>query len=165
MKLHEELGCYGYYGFGGGVLMVRRKQQRPQDPGGELYCSSRCPIAQECWELHRERQRRLLPTLTATFDVIAERHRGDPKAMFDAWVSWILSKDPQAKTFGEPYLGGLGANLEDGIAVGSGGVPQYRGRLQLPWPLVPIEEWLEAHPRDPEYDEFTAAAVEEFADG
>ena len=147
MKLHDELGCRGYYGFGGGVLEARR-QRRGDGRGGEIYCTAGCPIAQECWDLHRERQRRHLPAVTVVFDLFAEKHAGSLVAMMDAYAAYQLAANPHAPVAADPYTSGLGANVEDGMAVGFGGTPKYRGRLQLPWPLVPIEQWLAEHPRD-----------------
>lgn len=119
--IEKELNCVGYFGFGGGVSAARHGPEL----GGEIYCN-RCPLAGKCWNGHRERVRSILPDVMAEFEEMAKMIKGPD--LIQAW--WERHKT------GDPLIGALGANMEDGMRVGEGGQPKDRGPLSIAYPFV-----------------------------
>lgn len=123
--IEKELNCKGYWGFGGGHLIGQAGRPKQNQP---LYCGQ-CPLSQECWDAHRARVSMLIPGMTIAFDRIAKKHEGNPDAMMEEWFK--LSEGAP-----DPYTVVMGGNVEDGIAVGSGGEPKKRGEGTLRFPFV-----------------------------
>jgi hypothetical protein len=126
--LQDQLGCFGYFGFGSGIQLAalpRADDQRNQP----LYCNQ-CPNATECWQRHRTRVKVLLPDLTALADELAEKYRGPAYIQKFAQMT-NTPKDAVA----EPYLVVMMGNMEDGTRVANSGPPADRGPGTLTWPL------------------------------
>lgn len=115
--IHDEYRCEGFYGFGSGVELHRLGEHAD---GATLYCG-RCPLAEPCWFRHRGRIMWLLPALSAqTIAYHRKARTDDPDA---------LPGEPQ--TDEDPFVGALGANLEDGARVAAGQLPKDRGPLSI----------------------------------
>jgi hypothetical protein len=130
--LHEQLGCFGYAGFGSGYALAAFGVA--DDDGGALYCS-RCPRGEACWQRHRARVRTAFPVLTALADEIAVGHSGD------AYIQEFARRTGLVRPhMTEPYTGVMTGNLADGAQVATGGPPRARGESTLTWPLAPLED-------------------------
>jgi hypothetical protein len=130
--LHEQLGCFGYAGFGSGYALYAFGVA--DDDGGALYCS-RCPRGEACWQRHRARVRTAFPDLAALADEIAAVHTGA------AYIQEFARRTGQAlPDVHEPYIGVMTGNLADGAQVATGGPPHARGEWALTWPLAPLED-------------------------
>lgn len=123
-RYEQELGCKGYWGFGGGFAHARGFRSSKD---GELYCSGGCLISSVCWESHKQRTAEIVPAMTAKFEEMAVDVQG-PELM-ERWHELTQSADP--------YTIIIGGNIEDGMAVGFGAQPKDRGPYTLPWPLEP----------------------------
>lgn len=135
MSIEQELSCEGYFGFGGGVSMARRRQNGRRQNGGqdehELYCSAGCPLRDSCWDKHRARVARLTPDLVEAFEALVRECDDDGQEAVRRWTAQYDSPDP--------YSVVLLGNIEDGTAVESGEQPKDRAEFTLLWPLEPIE--------------------------
>ncbi len=131
MTIEKELNCMGYYGFGNGIEISRMKRDDiTPEPGSPAYCG-RCPLGQKCWEKHRERVRVMLPDLSAAFDEVAARHKGNPKGMMEEWT-FIVKSDKQP----DPYTTVMGGNMQDGCYVVATGRPKDREEGTIPFPFI-----------------------------
>jgi len=117
-RLHEKLNCRGYFGFGGGWAASVNK-------GAPSYCND-CQLARLCWDIHRDRVRVMVPTLTATLDQIAEETGGG-----EAYLQALKDRDLM-----DAYLAVSLGNMEDGATLYAGGLPKDRGSASLTWPLT-----------------------------
>lgn len=126
MALEDDLGCFGYFGFGGGYARV--KFGVPDDTT-ELYCSDGCGLRKSCWEAHRQRTRELFPEMTNLAEDVARTHRGD------AYVQeWLRRTEQDAGNFVEPFCSVVAGNIEDGGRVAAGQDPKARGlRYRFTW--------------------------------
>lgn len=108
--LNEELGCLGFYGFGGGYAI-----SKSGDRIGEIFCG-KCPSKVECWERHKARCAEIFPAASAEFELMAKTMEGPE--LVEAWMDRYNTPDP--------YMSVLNGNLQDGIEVGAGRVPHTR---------------------------------------
>ncbi len=131
MRIHERLGCFGYFGFGGGWEHARRLKRLRHAAGSAHFCNV-CPVRAECWKRHRERCLELFPAAMALWNEIRDRHE-DYGARRVAWRE--LSKSDSTT----PDLVVNGANIEDGQRVATGLEPKDRARGTLSWPLERLE--------------------------
>ena len=122
---HEELGCFGYYGFGSGHEFGRRG---PQPGGAPMHCSSR-PKSQECWDRRRERAAALFPAAQAEADRILAGCGGDGRL--------AVLRYSAEHGMPPPDIAATGRNLQDGAEVARGRKPRDRGIATLAWPLDP----------------------------
>ncbi len=113
MNIEDEIGCIGYFGFGGGVNIARERVAGSQ--GGIIYCSFHCKQAGPCWDKHKQRVARLFPELAAEVD---RMHR-------------IRMPTEGA----DPYIMVATGNIEDGIEVGEGRQPINRERATIRYPF------------------------------
>ena len=127
-SLYEQLGCFGYFGFGSGFSLG--KYGRPDDTN-DMYCNN-CPLAQKCWDRHRERCREIYPDLTKLVDEIALECNNDPQAMFKKFCE-VTNQDP--KQMHEPYTCIWAGNVNDAVCVATDQPVPYRGPHTLTWPL------------------------------
>lgn len=132
VSIEQELSCEGYFGFGGGASMARRRSRSwaPDEP--ELYCSAGCPLRDSCWDKHRARVTRLVPEAVESFEALV-RECGDDGQ--EALHRWVVRTDGLL----DPYSTMMTGNIEDGAAVANGGQPKDRAQFTLSWPLEPIE--------------------------
>jgi hypothetical protein len=128
--LEEQVGCFGYHGFGSGYAM--EKWGVAPDVNGELYCG-RSSQRSACWDRHRARVRQLFPDLADLADEIAATHLGA-----DYMKEWLRRTEQGSRNLVEPYTTVMMGNLEDGAGVASGGRPKYRAQGTLAWPLIPL---------------------------
>jgi len=128
VTLEDRLGCFGYYGFGGGYAMV--KWGVADDTRGAIYCGQGCRRSSKCWDRHRDRVRMMFPDLTQLADEIAETHRGAAYM-----TEWLKQSGQSPESLVEPFSSVVMGNMEDGAAVASGGRPKDRGEWSLAWPL------------------------------
>jgi hypothetical protein len=126
--LHEQLGCYGYFGFGSGVQLVALP--RADDTDGVLYCNH-CPQGPACWQRHRARVRLLLPAATELADRIAKTCKGK-----DYVLAYAKAVGTPPDKISEPYLVVMMGNMEDGTHVAHDAPPKDRRPGTLAWPLV-----------------------------
>lgn len=121
----RELGCFGYFGFGGGYAAVTEHKDQP---GFGLYCNV-CPISKECWIEHRARAKEIFPDLMAELERLLAENPG--KGNLAAGQFW------QRFQVAPPDIAINGGNIEDGMSIAGGGQPRDRGRATLTWPLEP----------------------------
>lgn len=132
-ELHEQLGCFGYYGFGSGYALAKFGKA---DDTSSLYCN-RCPLATACWRAHRARVRAMFPSACELADEIMADLKF--KQGGDYMKEWLKRTEQEGGgDVVEPYLGVMGGNVHDGGHVALTGAPHDRGTCSLSWPLVPI---------------------------
>ncbi len=131
-KIHERLGCFGYFGFGGGWERARRVKRLRSAAGTSHFCNV-CPVRAGCWKRHLERCRELFPAAMEMWDEILDRN-GDNGAA--AMAEWCKRLDRDTAT---PDLAVNGGNMEDGCRVARGQDPIDRGPRSVSWPLEPLE--------------------------
>lgn len=120
-----ELGCFGYFGFGGGYAGIKEDKATP---GYGLYCNV-CPLAKDCWQEHRRRAAELFPGLMAEIQKLLDAHPGDGRvAVREFWERF---------KYAPPDIAINGGNIEDGMRVAHGEAPKDRERGTLTWPLAP----------------------------
>jgi hypothetical protein len=119
-----ELNCFGYFGFGGGYAAVKENKDRP---GYGLYCNV-CPLAQACWQEHRERTKEIFPDLMAELERVLAAYPNDKGKT-------ALRVFHERFKVAPPDLVVHGGNIEDGMAVAHGAKPKNRERGTLTWPL------------------------------
>ena len=118
MEFQDKEQCKGYFGFGTGYHLTGIKGR----PG---FCNM-CPLAQKCWEAHRDRVRQLFPDLCKVFDDKLEEIKDPDK--FRAW--WIRNFDET-----DPYLSVMMGNMEDAQTIKRGGKVKSRGYGTLAYPF------------------------------
>lgn len=121
MSLEDELGCEGFFGFGGGYDRGKGVR-RPNDA---LYCSGTCKRARTCWTKHMARVESIFPASTALFKRVARRFGGQR-----AVALWA-----KKYKMTEPYSSVSVGNITDGMAIAAGKLPEDRGPATLPWPF------------------------------
>lgn len=117
VNVHEQQGCLGYFGFGGGHVMASE--------GHRTSVCDECPLKEPCWDLHKKRTEELFPAAVAAFEEMAKRLRGP--ALMKAWFAKAGNADP--------YTVVMGGNLEDGMSVVNAGRVMGRGPYTLPYPF------------------------------
>ena len=122
----KELGCFGYFGFGGGYAAVKEDKARA---GYGIYCNV-CPLAQTCWKEHRRRAKEIFPDLAGAWDQLLDQYPDDKGITAQRLFFTRFKCAP-------PDLVVNGGNLEDGMAVAHGSKPKNRDRATLTWPLTP----------------------------
>jgi hypothetical protein len=132
--LHEQLGCFGYYGFGTGYALAKFGVA---DDTRSVYCN-RCPVRVACWQAHKERVRSILPAACALADEIAMTFRAPD--YIQEWRRRTQQEDTEDGKLVEPYLGVMGGNTHDGGHVALTGRAHQRGDSTLTWPLKPIPQ-------------------------
>lgn len=115
-----ELGCAGYFGFGGGYA----KAQGVDYARNAIACNV-CPMATECWARHKARVAQLIPLSTEAFEAMARETTG-PELLRRWWERFHAP---------DPYSAVMLGNIQDGFAVGGGDKPLDRGEFTLAWPL------------------------------
>ena len=128
-RLAQQLGCLGYYGFGGGYWVGK---QAHVPSGTENPCNDICPFSDGCWVMHKHRVEKQWPEVTA------ERRRLRNIGRTQTGITMGLRK----KFGGDPLKLVVDANAEDGTRVATGGRPRERGHLGLTWPLRSIYDLL-----------------------
>ena len=131
-KIHERLGCFGYFGFGGGWEHARRVKRLRGAAGSSHYCNV-CPVRAGCWQRHRQRCAALFPAAMELWNEILERNGDRSGPSFAEWRE--LTKGDTAT----PDLAVNGGNIEDGHRVAYGKAPLDRDRGTLLWPLERLE--------------------------
>lgn len=121
----QELHCFGYFGFGGGYAAIKEGKDAP---GYGLYCNV-CPLQKACWDEHRIRAAEIFPDLMAELERLLATNPGDGRVG--------LQKFWEEFNCAPPDIAINGGNIEDGMAVASGGQPKDRERGSLTWPLHP----------------------------
>lgn len=124
MSWETLLGCFGYFGFGGGYAAAKEGKDQP---GYGLYCNV-CPLSQGCWQEHRIRARETFPELMGALDELIEAHPGDGQTAVQRF--WERFK------YAPPDIAMNGGNVEDGMRVAMGETPKERERATLTWPLA-----------------------------
>ena len=132
-RLEQELGCFGYYGFGAGFDWAKGGLTDAPVDDTSSYCHRRCPSSTSCYLAHRKRVRRFVPDLARLADGVA-RHMPGPRYLE---VLARAEGRPIARVI-EPYRDVMNANAVDGMSVALGRSPAHRGPLSLTWPLVAI---------------------------
>lgn len=122
-----ELGCFGYFGFGGGYAAVKEDKT---GSGHGLYCNV-CPLAKDCWQEHRRRAVELFPDLMAELEKLLDANPDDGGRALGAFYARFKCASPD--------IAMNGGNIEDGMAVAIGDKPKDRARGTLTWPLAPRE--------------------------
>lgn len=139
-RIHERLGCFGYFGFGGGweyARRSRRAKKAKRDPGREHFCNV-CPVRMGCWKRHRQRAAELFPAAWELMEEIMAKHPGDAgREILREWSERTYGATP-------PDLALNGGNIEDGMRVGGGGKPKDRGPYTISWPLERLDPTDEA---------------------
>lgn len=133
-QIEDRLGCFGYFGFGGGWARARQARRMRNHPHPAVSYCNVCPRRRDCWARHRERVGKLFPAAWGLMLEIVERHPDDQgNAIIEEWAELTDGAVPPDFTVNA-------GNIEDGIEVGSGRTPKDRGeRLSLTWPLKPLE--------------------------
>ncbi len=127
--LHERLNCLGFFGFGSGYADA--VGWRSGDGG--LYCNG-CPLALPCWEKHKDRCRRVFPTLMAAWDRFVAKHGGGPETL-GRFLAAQAAEGIQRP--GEATTAVMGGNVLDGRDAAVYGRVAQRGDGTLPWPFPP----------------------------
>lgn len=130
----KELGCFGYFGFGGGWL----KTAHPLLAGDEIYCNT-CRLAQECWQRHRRRTRGMFPGLMELEDQLMSEGLKGPAFLKEYGKRLEEMGHGPANTHAPPEIFTNVGNIEDGMAVGLGHKPKDRDPYTITWPLIPLE--------------------------
>jgi hypothetical protein len=120
-SLNKELNCFGYYGFGGGYNIAKKKQY------GLVYCNI-CSQSSECWQKHRERVDQLYPEVTKAFNCLVEQFGGNGQKAEEEWVKMYQTADP--------YILVFSGNMQDGGAIAAGKKPMERGAATLNYPFI-----------------------------
>lgn len=126
-NVETELGCLGYYGFGGGYAEVKDQQHRIEVIGSEprvAYCST-CPLRTECWTKHKELATQYFPAAMEEFMTRAAILSGPD--LVKSWIAEFGSPDP--------LMALMSSNMQDGAAVAGGMAMPDRGERTLPWPM------------------------------
>jgi hypothetical protein len=113
-RIEERYNCLGYFGFGNGIGMHE---------GAGMYCNG-CPMAQACWEVHKDRVRKFVPAVAEHIDDLGKQENGQQK---------IAEFVKEHKT--EPYTALMAGNMEDAMYVLTSGKPKDRGKMTIPYPF------------------------------
>lgn len=140
--IQHRLGCFGYFGFGGGWEMARRRRRvvtsGGQPVGTSGYCEV-CRLRKGCIERHRERAREVFPDAMELLDTIyQELEDFSIDAVFHEW------KRRTKSTTVPPDVALHFGNMEDGERVARELDPHNRDRGTLTWPLEVLEPLQEA---------------------
>jgi hypothetical protein len=129
-QLWQRLGCFGYYGFGGGWALAGLP--RPDDTNATAC--GKCEQRGACWIAHKDRVRRVVPDLAAIADDVAKQYKGAD------YIRVLMARTGQTdrSKLVEPFLSVMMANTADGARVAQGTKPRARGEHTLRWPLEPI---------------------------
>jgi hypothetical protein len=135
MKIHEEFGCSGYYGFGNGIDMGRKLKAEANIVGDEGYCG-KCPIKDSCWIKHRERARRVFPDLMQLVDEIVATGLLGP-AVIREYNRKLDELEPSHAPhhFPTPDISIMMGNHEDAMMIVAGGRPKDRGASTIKYPF------------------------------
>jgi len=147
MKLEDQLGCFGYFGFGAGFDWAKGGLTAvPGDgPAPANYCLHTCRRAAKCWLAHRRRVQLFVPEAARQSDQVA-RTRPGPR-----FLEVLARAQGRALTEAiEPYSAVMTANAVDGMAVATDQPLRYRGPMTLPWDpktkrLTPIADGPSRH--------------------
>lgn len=134
--IQDRLGCFGYFGFGGGWEMARRRRRVAhkggQPVGGSSYCNA-CRIRIACVERHKERARELFPDAMALYDQIEAELEDFPESyLVTEWRRRTKSEAPP------PPVAVATGNMRDGALVARELNPEKREEASLTWPLVQL---------------------------
>lgn len=127
--LEDQLGCFGYYGFGSGFAL---SAYGPPNDTNLLYCN-RCSQKETCWERHKQRCRELFPDLCKLVDRLAERYQG--QELLDKFCE---ETQQDINGFYEPYMIVFGSNTKDGANLACDLPFEDRKEASLIWPLKPL---------------------------
>ena len=129
--LHEELKCFGYYGFASGYSLSK---YGPAGDFNKLYCD-KCPLKNDCWERHKERARKFFPASTEIIDRLASKGLGSK----ELWEEYVKETEQtwEEGVF-EPYQTIMGGNVIDGGNLASEVPFLDRGRVSLVLSLIHI---------------------------
>ncbi len=127
MRLEDELGCFGLYGFGSGHVWGRANVALTETlHGADSYCAKDCPQRSRCLTAHLRKCQFMFPRATQEFDQFCKKM--GQRAASQAWQA----AHPDVPL--EPYALQMVANTEDGMSVAQTGAPKNRGRLTMIWP-------------------------------
>lgn len=90
---------------------------------GVMYCNA-CPIAKECWELHRQRVKKIMPELAEHIDQLASQPNGQEL------IAKFVSENKV-----EPYVSVMMGNIEDGALTSHSKPVKDRGEYTLKYPF------------------------------
>lgn len=128
-SLEQTLGCFGYWGFGGGFEMGEAEKE-DRGHNGYLYCN-KCPAAALCGDRHRTRASEIYGGMATEYANLLATHDGNALAAQKEFMSKHGCVDPFTLV--------MSSNIQDGRLVGLGDEPAQRPRGTLTWPLTQLE--------------------------
>lgn len=105
--------CIGFFGFGSGVSLFKKQG---------AYCNA-CPLAQQCWELHKNRCRQYFPDVCAFVDSFVNK---EDKTELMKFID---------KNGGDAYMSVMMGNIEDSLSIQHGQTVKDRGPYTLKYPF------------------------------